>query len=282
MLTINNSFYELKNALAPLYGEREAVAIAHELISHITGLSKIDRLMYKDQLLTPEQDHKFESSKQALLTGKPLQYVTGSAWFMGQEHFVNEHVLIPRPETEELVMWVITDQPQAPQIIDIGTGSGCIPIALRLNLPDATVTAIDISEEALTVARHNARTIGADVAFGQCDILSIEERDRLGIFDIIVSNPPYIPVKEQANMHSNVKDFEPWLALFVPDDDALLFYRAIAAFGQQHLADNGAIYCELEQNYAAATKELFINAGYSQTEIKQDMHGNWRMLKAKR
>lgn len=280
MLSINDSFYQLKNKLTSVYDEREAIAIAHEFVEFVTGLSKTQRLIHKADVLTSEQEAIYAKGCEELLRQRPLQYVTGSAWFMGREYIVNEHVLIPRPETEELVDWILKDNRTPKNIVDIGTGSGCIPISLKLALPATTVAAIDISDEALTVARTNAERLGAEVNLWHMDMLEPGNWEDIGVYDIIVSNPPYIPQSERANMHSNVTDHEPHLALFVPNDDALLFYRAIAAFGQTHLADRGSIYCELEQSHAAATKDLFLTKGYANTEIRKDMHGNWRMLKA--
>lgn len=281
MHTYSQAFYALKEELTPIYDEREASAIAHEVMLHVTGLDKLERLVHKDKELTGEQQILFTQACIDLLTGKPLQYVTGSAWFMNREFIVNEHVLIPRPETEELVQWIIDDNKKENlTIFDIGTGSGCIPISLKLALPAAVVTTCDISEMALETAAANAKKQMANIHFIGMDILDTEQQNNTGVYDVIVSNPPYIPVAEKANMHSNVKDHEPEIALFVPNDDALLFYRAIAQFGKTHLAEKGSIYCELESSHARETKALFELMGYSNVEIRKDMHGNWRMLKA--
>ncbi|PQJ11055.1 peptide chain release factor N(5)-glutamine methyltransferase [Flavipsychrobacter stenotrophus] len=281
MHTYSQAFYALKEELTPMYDEREASAIAHEVMLHVTGLDKLERLVHKDKELTGEQQTLFTQACIDLLTGKPLQYVTGSAWFMNREFIVNEHVLIPRPETEELVQWIIDDNKKENlTIFDIGTGSGCIPISLKLALPAAIVTTCDISEMALETAAANAKKLMANIHFIGMDILDTEQQNNTGVYDVIVSNPPYIPVAEKANMHSNVKDHEPEIALFVPNDDALLFYRAIAQFGKTHLAEKGFIYCELESSHAQETKALFELMGYSNVEMRKDMHGNWRMLKA--
>ncbi len=281
MHTYSQAFYTLKGELTPMYDEREASAIAHEVMLHITRLDKLERLVQKDEEFTTEQEILFTQARIDLLKGKPLQYVTGSAWFMNREFIVNEHVLIPRPETEELVQWVVDDNKKDNiSIFDIGTGSGCIPISLKLALPAAAVTTCDISEMALETAAANAKKLLANIHFIGMDILDTEQQNNTGVYDVIVSNPPYIPISERANMHSNVKDHEPEIALFVPNDDALLFYRAIAQFGKTHLAEKGSIYCELESSHAQETKALFELMGYSNVEIRKDMHGNWRMLKA--
>jgi release factor glutamine methyltransferase len=282
MLSYNDAFYGLRNNLQSLYDAQEAAAIAHELMYAVTGLDKLKRLSEKDSLLTDEHQLRYDEMQAALLTGKPLQYVIGESWFMGRKFKVNEHVLIPRPETEELVQWITDDwkNKQAISILDIGTGSGCIPVSLKSGLPGATVAACDISEGALDTAKDNARSHGADISFIQLNFLHQTKRVELPAYDVIVSNPPYIPVTEQDSLHKNVRDFEPALALFVPGDDALLFYREIALFGETHLKAHGAIYCELHVDHAIATKELFEQAGYASVEIRKDMHGNLRMLKA--
>jgi release factor glutamine methyltransferase len=280
MLVYGDAFYQLKNELQPLYDAQEAAAIAHELLYSITGLEKMDRLIQKDKLFTEEQNAAYNKGKAALLSGKPLQYVTGTSWFMGREFKVNELVLIPRPETEELVDWVAKDykDKQNISILDIGTGSGCIPVSLKLALPGSVVTSGDISEEAITVAESNARKLSADVSFIKTDFLNEKMWANFEKYDVIVSNPPYIPQSEYANMHTNVRDHEPAIALFVPTDDALVFYRNIAAFGKEHLKVGGVIYCELHKDHAAETEQMFMKMGYK-TELKKDMNGNERMVK---
>lgn len=282
MLSYGKAFYQLKDALVPLYGDREAAAIAHELLIHITGLSKVERLLDKNVLFAPGQQERFDKAMDELRQGKPLQYVTGTAWFMEREYEVNKHVLIPRPETEELVSWVLNDLGNGTQvsILDIGTGSGIIPISLKLALPDADITAIDISEGALAVAKQNAAKYGAAIQFINMDILDPGQHNRAGIFDVIVSNPPYIPESGMEKLHKNVREYEPHLALFSPGDDPLLFYRVIGNYGKQHLSNKGAIYCEIESSLGEETKLLFEKMGYEHVELRKDMHDNWRMLKA--
>ncbi|HYC29112.1 MAG TPA: peptide chain release factor N(5)-glutamine methyltransferase, partial [Chitinophagaceae bacterium] len=231
--------------------------------------------------LDKEQEKQFQEIKAELLSGKPMQYVLGYGWFMGRKFVVNSHVLIPRPETEELVQWIANDHKRrAPKVLDIGTGSGCIPVMLKILLPDADITSIDLSNCALEVAKQNAENSTVEIRFRLMDFLDKAEWEQLERYDIIVSNPPYIPETEKDTLHANVRDFEPGQALFVPGDDALLFYRNIAAFGLTHLQPHGSIYCELHVDHARATEELFIAAGYATTELRKDMHGNLRMLKA--
>jgi release factor glutamine methyltransferase len=281
MYTYAQAFDLLRKQLVPLYDERESAAIAHEVVSHITSLSKVQRLVEKNSLLTAQQQLQFESCAEQLVKGVPLQYVTGTAWFMGKEYAVNNNVLIPRPETEELVQWVINEQRnKTTSIIDIGTGSGCIPVSLKLALPGADVAACDISEGALAVARQNAARLTADVAFLQLDFLEAGQQNKLGMFGVIVSNPPYIPFSEKERLHTNVRDNEPGIALFVPNDDALVFYRAIAQFGKNHLTQDGKIYCELDAEHAEACKALFEAEGYWDVTLRKDMFDNWRFLSA--
>ncbi len=281
MLTYTQASAQLIQKLQPLYDQREAVSITNELLEHITGADRLQRIIDKDKLLTDEQYHQYTSSTEKLLQGKPLQYVTHKAYFLGRSYYVNEHVLIPRPETEELVDWIISDhhEDDVLSIIDIGTGSGCIPISIKIQLQHSKVEAIDISEKALEVAQKNSVNLKTDVAYLKTDFLNSEGREQLDLFDIIISNPPYIPQNELETLHTNVRDHEPHTALFVPDNDPLLFYRLIAQFGKTHLNNNGSIYCELHVDYAEQTKDMFVSYGYH-SEIRKDMHGNWRMLKA--
>ncbi|MDR3680457.1 MAG: peptide chain release factor N(5)-glutamine methyltransferase [Flavipsychrobacter sp.] len=302
MLTYTTAFHQLCQALQPLYDAREAAAIADQYLTHLTGADKLKRIVERDTQFTLVQEALWTEAKEQLAAGKPLQYVIGITWFMGREFIVNEHVLIPRPETEELVEWIIKDYKgkQDITIVDIGTGSGCIAISVKLGLcdpdwirtndpqlrrlmplgEDVEITAFDISSQALIVATKNAENLQAAVTFQQLDILDESQWNNTDMYDVIVSNPPYIPVSEQEHMHTNVKDNEPTIALFVPNDDPLLFYKAIAQYGKAHLKHNGAIYCELHMSHAHQTAEMFRHAGYTQVLVKDDMHGNPRMLKA--
>lgn len=283
MHTYASSFTELSTALQAIYDTRESAAIAHEALEHITGATRLQRITEKETQLTADQQAEYERMKPLLQQGTPLQYVLGKAWFMGKEFVVNEHVLIPRPETEELVQWIVDDHKhKQPSVLDIGSGSGCIPVTVKMLVPGAVVSSIDISEGALTTAMQNAVRLGAGVTFTKADFLDKSRWYELSSYDVIVSNPPYIPETESHTLHTNVLDYEPHLALFVPGNDALLFYRNIAEFGLSHLNDGGALYCELHVDFAMHTWQLFKDMGYAQVEIRQDMHGNLRMLKAKK
>ena len=251
------------------------------LLEHLTGITYTERLV-KDSPLTAEQELQLGIAKELLLKGVPIQHITQTAHFMGADYFVNEHVLIPRPETEELVQWIADEHKDAElTILDIGTGSGCIPISLKQLLPRAAITSIDVGADALKVAERNAATNNADVTFILLDFLNTGRWKELPTFDVIVSNPPYIPISEKEKLDKNVRDYETGTALFVPDNDALLFYRHIAQFGQTHLTVGGYIYCEVHQDYAADTLQMFDEEGYK-TSLRKDMFGNERMIQAKK
>jgi release factor glutamine methyltransferase len=282
-MTFGATFFLLKQEMTPRYGEQEAAAIAHEVMEDITQLSKIDRLMLKDQQLNTSQQNELDFILDELLSGKPLQYVLGKSWFMGRVFKVNEAVLIPRPETEELVIWILNDLQKnqaGKSILDIGTGSGCIPVSLKAELTEVQVDACDISEEALGIAAENAMQAQVPVSFFRQDILEEPLWSRLQQYDVIVSNPPYIPAGEVHSMEQHVSLFEPQQALFVPDQDPFVFYRAVAAIGSLKLKAGGAVYCEFHRDFPEETKRVFTEAGYSHIELRKDMHDNWRMIKA--
>lgn len=282
-MTLNEAFYTLKKELTVLYTETEAIAIAHEVMENITKLSKIDRLMSKELLLNSSEQNEWDYVLDELLQGRPLQYVIGESYFMGKVFLVNESVLIPRPETEELVIWILNDWAQNRErksILEIGTGSGCIPISLKAEWPEAHINACDLSIDALTLAQKNARKIGQEINFFEQDILDKNLWKYLPAFDIIVSNPPYIPQKEATEMDAHVTKHEPHLALFVEDKDRFLFYRTIAQLGKTKLKEGGAIYCEIHRDFPEETKAVFEAEGYTNIELRKDMHDNWRMIKA--
>lgn len=283
MLSYQQAFYSLCKQLGKIYSDTEAAAIAHEIMEFVTGKGRLQRLVEKDNHLDERQQSLYDNAIVRLLNGEPLQYITGVQWFFGKPFQVNTSVLIPRPETEELVQWVIDEWQDKNDltILDIGTGSGCIPISLKLKLPAASIAAIDVSKSALTVALQNAQQHQAEIFFLEMDFLKEDQWEKLGQFDIIASNPPYIPEHELDTLERNVRDFEPEIALFVPDTDALLFYRHIARFAKEHLSPDGAVYCELHRDYAQATQAMFEAMSYK-TTLRKDMHGNDRMLRAER
>ncbi len=283
MLSYSETFHDLRQALLPLYDAGEAAAIAREFLHQATGLSYSQGIT-RDAPLPAVTAAFIERGKEALRTGKPLHYVTGRAEFLGRSFLVDERVLIPRPETEELVQWILEDWDGRPDlsVVEVGAGSGCIAVSLALGLPAAAVTACDISGEALAVARQNAGRLDAPVRFLQLDFREEQARGMLPAADILVSNPPYIPDALRDTLHANVRDWEPGTALFVPDADPFLFYRLLAAWGATGLKPGGAVYCELHAGSAEAVAGLFREAGYEAIAIREDLGGHPRMLKAQR
>jgi release factor glutamine methyltransferase len=278
-MTLQAAFTLIINTLGPLQGNREAANIAHIVIEHITGMGRRDRVVYKDKLLSPAEEQQLQLALEALLKHEPVQYVTGKAWFYGLEFTVNSHVLIPRPETEELVEWIVKDTQTPVKILDIGTGSGAIPIALKKELPAATVWSVDVSAGALEVATQNSTNLNLDVHFEQIDILDTTATQALPVFDIIVSNPPYICESEQKDMEEQVVAYEPNIALFVPDNDALLFYRQIGLLAKEKLTPGGLLYFEINEAFGREVVELLQEQGFKNVVLKQDLYGKDRMVK---
>ena len=291
--------------LASIYDTDEAKAIVRWMLDVRFGLSLTDIVCGKTDELNEEECAELEGMMQRLEKGEPVQYVMGVAEFCGRRFHVEPGVLIPRPETGELceIISEAREYQRDDQILDIGTGSGCIAITLALELPCAKVIAWDISEKALSIAKKNAKALGAEVTFEQRDILQYGENSNIFLtipeqdsptcslsrlsplsskYDLIVSNPPYICNREKATMERHVLEHEPHLALFVPNDDPLLFYRAITHFAKEALKPNGLLYFELNPLYACETEAMVRELGFSETEIKLDMFGKQRFLKAKK
>jgi release factor glutamine methyltransferase len=284
-MTFEAAEQSLATALDGLYENREAATIAGMVMEFVTGKSKMDRWLQKNELLSIEDLKRLEKYSKELLTGKPVQYVLGQAWFAGLCLQVNEHTLIPRPETEELVnlcaSWAATNKIQiAPlQILEVGTGSGCIAIALQKKMPAAIITAIDISAEAIEVATINAAKYNAPIQFKTFDFLNEARWPEMGNYDIIISNPPYIADIEKESMAGHVLDFEPHTALFVTNNNPLIFYSALANFGNKYLNKNGALFVEINQALGLQTKDVFVQANYN-TLLKKDLFDNDRMIVA--
>lgn len=278
-MTIQAAFTLIINTLSPLQGNREAANIAHIVIEHITGMGRMDRVIYKDKLLSPAQEEQLQQALNALLKHEPVQYVTGKAWFYGLAFTVNRNVLIPRPETEELVEWIVKDTHTPVKILDIGTGSGAIPIALKKDLPAATVWSVDVSARALEVASQNATQLNLNVHFEQIDILDTTATHSLPMFDIIVSNPPYICESEQKDMEEQVIAYEPGIALFVPDNDALLFYRQIGLLAKEKLTPGGLLYFEINEAFGKEVVALLEEQGFKNVILKQDLYTKDRMVR---
>ena len=285
-------FFDL---LKNIQDEQEIESFFFILTEYLHNLKRIDVALNPDFEISDAAIEKWNAILAQLQQEKPIQYITREAWFYGLRFEVNENTLIPRPETEELVEWIIESQKskvksQKFEILDIGTGTGCIPISLKANLPHVNVSAIDVSEKALEVARRNAVSNKVEINFIQTNILEVEDLSQLQTpnfqlptsFDIIVSNPPYVRNLEKEEIKKNVLDYEPHLALFVEDTDALLFYRKIAQLALKNLAPNGLLFFEINQYLGKETVELLKNLSLKNIELKKDIYGNDRMVKSTR
>lgn len=305
-------YRDLWSRLVPLYDEREAKAIVRLLLEEQFGLTMADVLA--GEMAPATMGDELERQMHRLEQGEPVQYVLGEAWFCGHRFHVEPGVLIPRPETEELVEWVREDPLQPPptrggfmrsnaisdtlsssttplpswggvgeealRILDIGTGSGCIAVSLALSLEGADVTAWDISPTALRIAQANAEHLGADVTFVKQDTLY--PPNDVAVWDVIVSNPPYVCEREATQMAHHVLEHEPHEALFVPDGDALLFYRTIAQYAHRALKPSGALYFEINPLYADELSSMLHAMGFANVQFKSDQFGKCRMVKAER
>jgi release factor glutamine methyltransferase len=284
--------------LRDLYEEGEAANISFLALEHLTGFTRTQQLQQASFTLPVGKLTELRSLLQRLQQHEPIQYIMNKAWFYGLELYVDKDVLIPRPETEELVDWVIrdvraagidvferkgaqADVTQNLKIMDIGTGSGCMALSLKKAMPKAEVWGCDISDRALNVARRNGSELDIRVDFQSVNFLDAAQQKHLPSVDIVVSNPPYVPQSNAGSMRPNVIQFEPHTALFVPDEDALLFYRSIAAYGGHRLHPDGSMYLEIHEELGKGVEELFTEAGY-RVEIKKDMQGKDRMVKVVR
>ena len=246
-------------------------------MEHVTGWGKLERLVRRGQL-GPAELQVYQQYTAELVAGRPVQYVLGESWFGGMKFFVDERVLIPRPETEELVEWVASFE--AGPMLDVGTGSGCIAVTLARKCPGSAVFACDVSEGALAVAKRNAGDLGAAVDFFSIDFLNRSQWDALPPVRWLVSNPPYVPSKDRETMAGHVVESEPALALFVPDDDPLVFYRALGEFASERLPANGALFAEIYEYLGVAVQELLLGLGAREVTLRKDMQDRVRMVKA--
>ena len=295
-MTIDEARKEIIKNIRDIYEQNESNNIAELLIESITKLSRSERIIDGNRILSIAQENLLHSSNFRLQKHEPIQYIINEAWFAGMRFYVDKNVLIPRPETEELVEWVVEEyrientedriqnaesriQNSGFKILDVGTGSGCIAIALKNKLPLSEVWACDISDQALNIARINADALQATIDFVPLNFLDPGQRRQLPNVDVIVSNPPYIPVHEKTSMNKNVEEYEPSTALFVPDDEPLIFYKTIAEFGQKKLNKGGRIYAEIHEALGEQTRELFLSQRY-QIHLKKDLQGKDRMIKA--
>ncbi|MFN8286371.1 MAG: peptide chain release factor N(5)-glutamine methyltransferase [Chitinophagales bacterium] len=271
-----------RTELEPVYGQREANAITKLVLETVLDLSPAAMAFERFRILTEPQLQQLNGILSRLLTHEPVQHILGYTRFYGLDFKVNRHVLIPRPETEELVDWIIkdSDKDASLSLLDIGTGSGCIAISLAKNLPQAQVSAIDVSEDALLVAAENNRRNNTQVSFREGDIAEIELDAES--YDVIVSNPPYIAREESPTLAANVLLFEPHLALFAPQEDALHFYRVIAEKAKTALKPGGSLYFELNADTAPEVEQMLLKTGWNNIEMRKDLSGKLRMLKAKK
>jgi release factor glutamine methyltransferase len=269
-------FQSFSSQLQTIYSKQESESLVLWLFEEYLGKSRID--LFSD-IVVEKIPIELENAFKELLEGKPIQYVTGKAPFYGREFLVNSNVLIPRNETEELVHLIIKENKNSGlRILDIGTGSGCIPISLALELKDAEVFGLDISEKAISVASKNAISLGAEIVFQKCDILT--EEIPFKNLDIIVSNPPYVRKSEKEMMHENVLKHEPHLALFVDDGDPLLFYRQIAKKAKKVLKPYGRLYFEINEALGSETVDILTESGYIEVKLLEDINGKNRMVRA--
>ena len=289
-MTIDEARKEIIKNIRDIYEQNESNNIAELLIESITKLSRSERIIDGNRILSIAQENLLHSSNFRLQKHEPIQYIINEAWFAGMRFYVDKNVLIPRPETEELVEWVVEEyriqntedriQNSGFKILDVGTGSGCIAIALKNKLPLSEVWACDISDQALNIARINADALQATIDFVPLNFLDPGQRKQLPNVDVIVSNPPYVPQNEKTQMKRNVVEYEPSTALFVSDDDPLIFYKAIAEFGREKLNKGGRIYAEIHENLGEPVKGLFLSEGYQTVQLKKDLQEKDRMIKA--
>lgn len=268
--------------LKEIYIENEIDSLFFIALEYVTSISKIEYILQKEEEISEEKLIELKFILEELTKNKPIQYITKNAYFYGLNFYVNEKVLIPRQETNELVDWVLMSVTHSKpiKILDIGTGSGCIAITLKKNLPLSEVFAIDISNEAIQVAQKNANDNEVEINFSQKNILEIN--DLKSNFDIIISNPPYVRELEKLEMAPNVLDNEPHLALFVPDNNPLLFYEKITEIALKNLTEDGMLFFEINQYLSAETKKMIENKGFKNVTLRKDLQENYRMILAKK
>lgn len=273
--------HQIEKELSDFYPQGELKVLVRMLLQQVAGWSLVDMLTHNDLTLTAAQQTQIADAVERLKRYEPIQYILGAAEFDGMRLVVDARALIPRPETAELVSLVAESVAPDAAVLDIGTGSGCIAVSLAKRLPQAKISAYDVSPEALTLAAENARNQNVTIDFRQMDILHEVPADA-PMFDAIVSNPPYVTDSERASMEANVLDYEPALALFVPDDDPLLFYRAIADFAWTHLSIGGRLFFEINHRFGAATAALLQSKGFDKVSVLRDTFGKERFVVARK
>jgi len=281
-MTVSEARQKILHELKDIYEKSEAGNVADLVLEKLTGKTRAEQIVQNEIFLSPDEIENLKKIIVRLKNNEPVQYALEEAWFAGMKLKVNKTVLIPRPETEELVDWVISESGvKSPEfrVLDIGTGSGCIPIALKKKLPMAEISAIEVCSEAIFTATENAAAQGTEIDFILFDFLDESKWSTLGKFDIIVSNPPYVMQKEKATMQERVIAHEPHLALFVPDDDSLIFYRNLADFSLLHLKPGGKLFVEINESLGNDVVNLFRSKGFDKIELRKDMQGKDRMVR---
>lgn len=281
-MTILQATVNLKEKLGEIYEDSEAAQIATWIMEALTGKGKAEQRLYAELELNKEQQILWRYYLDELMQNRPVQYVLGESYFYGLKLYVDENVLIPRPETEELVEWAVNSITENtaikhPLVLDIGTGSGCIAIAIKNTLAEAKVYAMDVDKGALSVAKKNAGLCNTEIHFVESDILDSSSAEHLPVFDYIISNPPYITQEEKETILPNVLQYEPHKALFVTNNDPLQFYKAIEKFARRHLRERGLLFLELHRDFAVQAKEYFLDSGWNCT-MRKDMQDNLRMI----
>ena len=276
-MNAENTYRQYSQKLSDAYPTQEAKSLVFILLSEGFGISRTDLMMRREVEIDQE---RLEGWIDRLVQEEPIQHILGKAWFAGLELKVTPDTLIPRPETEELVAWIASKERhrQQPIIVDIGTGSGCIPLALKRRMPQAMAHGLDISDKALAIAWENQQSTGLEAHFYQTDVLA--QPLPIDQVDVLVSNPPYVRPSEKSLMSQNVLGHEPHSALFIPEEDPLLFYRRIAALGKSHLVPGGALYFEINEAYGEQALTLLHELGYVATELRKDLQGKDRMVRA--
>ncbi len=287
-MTVKEAKIYIRKELSDFYPENEITAFLRIIFSDVFNLSAAEVVLKENNKLSSEKEKKIYEITERLKKFEPLQYIIGFTEFYGLKFFVSRDVLIPRPETEELVDLIIKENSDKKKlkILDIGTGSGCIAVSLAENISDALVTAVDISEGALNIAKNNALKNGVDIKLIQSDILNFDKTDmpfyfQNRYFDIIVSNPPYVRLSEKKKMQKNVLDFEPETALFVKDNDPLVFYSAVCRFANRYLTDGGCLYFEINEVFGAKIRDLFISYDFTDIKVIKDINGKNRIAAGK-
>ncbi len=280
--TLTDILNQYRTKLSGYYPDEEIRQLFLLSSEHLLNYSKIDTFLKTGESISAETEANFANILKRLLQWEPIQYITGTADFYGLKFYVDRHVLIPRQETEELVQWIIkSEQRQSADILDIGTGSGCIAVSLACSMPDASVWACDISAESLEVAATNAESNNADIRFFPCDVLD-NQACLPRTFGVIVSNPPYVRESEKVQMLQNVTVYEPPLALYVSDSEPLVFYKRIALLSRKYLKDGGSLYFEINEHFPDEVVKLLKVTGFYAIEVKKDINGKARMVKARK